>query len=67
MVAFVEFQRHTIEVFGCCSFSILFSFSGSEVFAGEAFVLGEVSFPISLVFGMDIGSLRSSKPKNIFL
>ena len=48
IVAFVVFDRETIDVFGWCSFSILFIFSESESFAGEAIVLGEISFLILL-------------------
>ena len=62
---FVVFERETNVVSGWCSLSILLSFSESEVFAGEALVLGEIFFSYSLVFGMDIGSLLLSNPKNI--
>ena len=57
IVAFVVFERQTIEEFDWYSFSIIFNFSESEAFAGEALVLGEISY--SLVFGMDIESFLS--------
>ena len=48
IVTFVVFERQTIEVFVWCSFSILFNFSEKEAFAGETFVLGEITFLIFL-------------------
>ena len=52
------FERQTIEVFTWCSFSILFNFLESEAFAGEALVLGEISFfsLLSLVWTLDFFS-----------
>ena len=57
------FERQTIELFGWCSFSILFNFSEYEAFAGEALVLGEISFLIllSLVWTSDLFSLLTLK------
>ena len=48
LIAFVVFERQTIEVFGWCNFSILFNFSEIEAFASEALILGEISFLILL-------------------
>ena len=52
------FERQTIEVFGWCRFSILFNFSESEAFAGEALIFGEASILIllSLVWTSDLFS-----------
>ena len=41
------------------------NFSESEFFAGEALFLGNI-FSYSLVFGMNVGSLLSFNPKNIY-
>ena len=65
IVAFDVFEGQTIEVFSWCSFSILFNFSASEAFAGEALVRGEINFFYSLVLSMDNRPLLSPKPKNI--
>ena len=57
LVAFVVFERQTIEVFDWCSFFFIsFNFSESEAFVGEVLVLGEISFPIllSLVWASDL-------------
>ena len=52
------FERQTIEVFDWCSFTLLFTFSESKAFAGEALVLGGISFLIhlSLVWTSDLFS-----------
>ena len=56
------FDRPTIEVFGWCILSMLFSFLENKAFAGEALVLGEISFLIYLssVWTSDIFSLLTS-------
>ena len=59
---FVVFERQTNEVSGWCSLCILLNFSEGETFAGEASVLGEVSF--LLRYGHRISSL--SNPQNIY-
>ena len=51
IVTFVVFERQTIEVFGRCSFSIIFNFSENKAFAGKALVLGEICFLILLSLG----------------
>ena len=61
---FVVFKRQTNKISGWCSLSMLLNFSESEAFAGEDFVLGEISFLILWFFGMDIGYLLSANPKN---
>ena len=57
-IALVVFERQTIGVFDRCSFSILFNFSESQAFAGEALFLGDISFIILLfsVLTSDISS-----------
>ena len=41
IVTLVVFEKQKIEVFGWCSFSILFNLSECQAFAEEALVLGE--------------------------
>ena len=36
IVLLLLYLRHTIEIFGWCSLSMVLNFSESEVFAGEA-------------------------------
>ena len=48
IVAFVVFERQTIEVFRWCSFSFVFNFSENEAFAGEVLILGDISHLILL-------------------
>ena len=57
-VTFVMFERQTIEVFCWSIFSILYSIWESETFAGEALVLGDISFLIlfSLIWTSDLFS-----------
>ena len=58
IVAFVVFERQTIEVFSWYSPFILLHFSESEAFSGEALVLGEISVLILLssVWTLDLFS-----------
>ena len=56
--ALVVFEWQTIEVHGWCSLFMVLNFSESEAFAGEALVLGDISFlDFSSVLTSDIYSL----------
>ena len=59
----IVFERQAIEEFGWCCLSMLLNFPESEVFDGEALVLGEISFLIllSLVYISDIFSRLTLK------
>ena len=62
IVTFVIFERQTIDVFGGCSLFILLNILVSDAFACSC----RDFFSYFPIFGMDIGSQVSSKPKNFY-